>query len=230
QFKPTVTGAVFGSLSITDSSADSPQIVALLGTGINRGRHAQAAAAAARMAVLVPGPNGPNTVGTRTLHLIDSTREDPFAGDGSKRELMVRFWYPARVQQCQPAEYTSAGVWSQFSELVGMPLPAVATNSCQDAAVKGGAHAVVVFTPGYTGTFTDYTFLFEDPASRGYVVAAVNHTNEATAVELPDGRMVKSIFGSHLGGELRTDEEAYASSVTARLADLNFVLNELDRL
>jgi dienelactone hydrolase len=88
----------------------------------------------------------------------------------------------------------------------------------------------VVFTHGYTGTFTDYTFLFEDLASRGYVVASVNHTNEATAVEFPDGRFVKSLFGSHLGNTWRTNEEAYTSAVVARLSDLKFVVKELDRL
>jgi dienelactone hydrolase len=113
---------------------------------------------------------------------------------------------------------------------VGAPLPEVTTNSCQDAAIANGAHPVVVFTPGYTGTFTDYTFLFEDLASRGYVVASVNHTSEATAVEFPDGRFVKSLFGSHLGGTLRTDGEAYTSAVVARLSDLKFVVQELDRL
>jgi len=47
----------------------------------------------------------------------------------------------------------------------GVPLPEVKTNSCEDAIVASGAHPVVVFTPGYTGTFTDYTFLFEDLAA-----------------------------------------------------------------
>ena len=42
--------------------------------------------------------------------------------------------------------------------------------------------------------------------------------------------MEESIFGSHLGTRLRTDEEAYTSSVIARLGDLKSVLKELDRL
>jgi dienelactone hydrolase len=165
------------------------------------------------------------------VDLVDSTSDDPLLGNGSKRELLVRFWYPATLRQdCKPAEYTSPAVWSYFSQLVGVPLPEVKTNSCQDAAIANGAHPVVVFTPGYTGTFTDYTFLFEDLASRGYVVASVNHTYEATVVEFPDGRFVKSLFGSHLGSTMRTDEDAYTSAVTVRLSDLQFVLKELDRL
>jgi len=76
-----------------------------------------------------------------------------------------------------------------------------------------GPHPVVVFTHGYTGTFTDYTFLFEDLASRGYVVAAVDHTYEATAVEFLDGRLVKSVFGSHLAeNTLRRDGQSFSLS------------------
>ena len=29
------------------------------------------------------------------MRLVDATRMDPFRSDGSKRELLVRFWYPA---------------------------------------------------------------------------------------------------------------------------------------
>jgi len=61
-------------------------------------------------------------------------------------------------------------------------------------------------------------------------VASVNHTYEATAVEFPDGRLVKSVFGSHLGNTVRSDEEAVSFAVSVRLSDLKFVVNELERL
>jgi hypothetical protein len=110
----------------------------------------------------VPNANS----GPSVVDLVDSTRDDPFLADGTKRELLVRFWYPATVSQgCELAAYTSPGVWSYFSVLVEARLPEVKTNSCLDAPVNKGPHPVVVFTHGYTGTFTDYTFLFEDLAS-----------------------------------------------------------------
>jgi predicted dienelactone hydrolase len=230
-FTPGAIGTFTGTLTINDDSPDSPQIVPLSGEGVAHLGASVPAAVANQQTATVPTPTGPNTVGTRVVHFMDPTRKDPFAGDGSKRELMVRFWYPTgSISTCKPAEYTSPAIWRYFSQLAGVPLPEVKTNSCEDAIVAGGAHPVVVFTPGYTGTFTDYTFLFEDLASRGYVVAALNHTHEATATEFPDGRMVESVFGSHLGTTLRTDDEAYTSSVIARLGDLEFVLKELDRL
>lgn len=230
-FTPGAVGTFTGTLTITDGSSDSPQVVPLSGEGTQGLGASVSSAVAAEQTATAPAPTGPNSVGTRVVHFVDSTREDPFAGNGSKRELMVRFWYPTgATSDCKPAKYTSPAVWSYFSQLIGVPLPEVKTNSCEDAIVASGAHPVVVFTPGYTGTFTDYTFLFEDLASRGYVVAALNHTNEATVTEFPDGRMVESIFGSHLGTRLRTDEDAYTTSVIVRLGDLESVRKELDHL
>jgi dienelactone hydrolase len=165
------------------------------------------------------------------MELIDSSRADPYLADGAKRDLLVRFWYPASPNQgCSPAPYTSPAVWSYFSKLLGIPLPEVRTNACQDAAIADGFHPIVVFTPGYTCTFTDYTFIFEDLASRGYVVASIDHTYEATAVEFPDGRFIKSVFGSFLDDKLRGRSEDFTFAVKVRLGDLEFVVNELERL
>jgi predicted dienelactone hydrolase len=239
-FKPANAGASSGTLTITDDSADSPQQVHLSGYGFQPCR-AQIkktlsgplvrSALATFGTATVPAPTGSSRVGTRVMRLVDATRDDPFLENGTKRELMVRFWYPAsQVQACKPAEYTPPAVWSYFSQLIGLPLPAVMTNSCLDAPITNGAHPVVVFTHGYTGTFTDYTFIFEDLASRGYVVASVDHTYEATAVEFPEGRFVHSGFGSHLGSKLLEDEQALALALTVRLADLKFVRTELERM
>jgi dienelactone hydrolase len=143
----------------------------------------------------------------------------------------LRFWYPAAgSQKCQQAPYTSAAIWNYFAQLERTPLPEIKTNSCWNAPMANGLHPVVVFTHGYTGTFTDYTFLFEDLASRGYIVASVDHTYEATAVQFPDGRMMKSVFGSHLGHNLRSDTQAMTSAVSIRLGDLKFVVDELEHL
>lgn len=233
-FVPHGLGIRSAVLSISGSSPDSPQQVSLSGIGFTKG-HAQTATVSSPLAasgtVSVPSPTGPHVVGTRVMDLVDSTRLDPFLANGTKRELLVRFWYPAAFPQtCKPADYTSPGVWNYFSQLLGIVLPEVTTNSCLDSPVTDGAHPIVVFTHGYTGTFTDYTFLFEDLASRGYIVASVDHTYEATAVEFPDGRLVKSVLGSHLGDTWRGDEQTFSFAVSARLNDLQFVINELQRL
>lgn len=233
-FNPTANGLRTANISISDNSADSPQQISLSGTGSTR----NAANSLAVRSTLTqegtadaPIPAGPDKVGTRTMDLVDPTREDPYLANGSKRELLVRFWYPTSlVRDCKRAEYTSPRVLTYFSKLVEVPAPEVTTNSCWNAPVADGDHSIVVFTPGYTGTFTDYTFLFEDLASRGYVVASVDHTYEATAVEFPDGRFAKSVLGSHLGNTWRGDDKTLSFATSVRLDDLRFVMNELQRL
>ena len=241
-FRPREAGTDSAQVSFSDNGSGSPQRVPLSGWGcvVINGRCNKTAplsslavrsAIAAQSMVAVPSPTGPSKVGTRVVDLVDSTRDDPFLAEGIKRELLVRFWYPTPVSQdCKLADYTSPAVWARFSQLLAVPLPDVKTNSCLDAPTTDGLHPVVVFTHGYTGTFTDYTFLYEDLASRGYVVASVDHTYEATAVEFPDGRLATSVLGSHLANNFRVDFETLRFVVSVRLDDLRFVLNELQRI
>ena len=231
-FKPSQPASFGGTLTITDSSADSPQQVTLTGQGnAFRFNAEETSALASNRFPSTPLPTGPSPVGTQVFDWVDSTRNDPFLNTGAKRELLVRIWYPASPgQSCSRADYTSPRVWTDFSRLIGVPLPHVTTNSCWNASMSNGAHPVVVFTHGFTGTFTDYTFLFEDLASRGYVVASVDHTFEATAVEFPDGRLVQSVLGSYLTNTMRADEQTIDFAVSVRLNDLNFVVNAMESL
>jgi dienelactone hydrolase len=233
-FQPPGYGTFHGAVSVSDNGGGSPQQVALTGTkyrkrGMSLG---ELTTLSTIQKASAPSPSGPSNVGTRIVQMVDSLRDDPFAADGSKRALLVRLWYPTpHNENCQPAPYTSPAVWSYFSQLAGLLAPEVRTNSCLDAPVSEGRHPVVVFTHGYTGTFTDYTYLFEDLASRGYLVAAVDHTYEATAVEFPDGRFVESVFGSHLAEKTwRRDEQSLSLAVSVRLKDLRFIVDELVRL
>ena len=233
-FAPTVTGIYNTTLSVADNDVASPQTVPLTGKacfGIRCFGAAIQQALVTDRIVVTPPPSGSNRVGTRTLHLVDTNHVDPYLANGQSRELLVRFWYPANVAaSCSPASYASTAVWNYMARLVQVKPPQVKTNSCQDAPIAAGSHPVVVFTHGYTGTFTDYTFLFEDLASRGYVVASVGHTFESTAVEFPDGRLLKSVMGSHLEKRLQLNEPSTTLAVAVRLTDLKFVMNELGRL
>ena len=181
---------------------------------------------------VAPPPTGPYRVGTLSLPMEDAQRTDPIARNGSHRRLMVRFWYPTAVTgECQYAEYSSPKAWSYLSSISGIPQIQVGTNSCRAAVAALGKHPVIVATHGYTGMLTDYTFLFEELASRGYVVASVAHTYESTAVEFPDGNLITSVFGSHfLPDSVRMDNQSLAFVRSVRLRDLQFVTREIERL
>lgn len=179
----------------------------------------------------VPPPSGPNAVGTFSVRWTDATRNNLFLKDDSHRELMVRFWYPAaHTGSCATAEYISPKVRAYLSDYLGIPELEVRTNSCLQAPVLPGRHPVIIASHGYTGMYTDYTFLFEDLASRGYVVASIAHAYESTAVELPDGKLLTSRFGTYLAADtLRMDDSWLKLAATIRQADLRFVSAELRR-
>jgi len=243
-FDPGSTGTKSANVSLADDGGGSPQLVPLSGKGCTRLLRNKCVGAAdstslppVRSAITqnriiaVPPVSGPRRVGTRVVRLVDSSRQDPFASSGGQRELLVRFWYPTNQRPaCQPAAYVSPRTWAYYSQIARLPLPEVTTNSCQDAPVTSGAHPVVLFTPGYTATFTDYTFLLEDLASRGYVVASVDHTYEATVVEFPDGRMIQSAVGSHFNDSWQLDEQTLSQVLATRQADLEFVVNQLEQM
>jgi dienelactone hydrolase len=236
-FTAKSVGTFNGTLDLNDNSADTSQHVALQGI-VRRYRFPATvdgvkADLAFTNSAAVPAPTGQSAVGSRVLELVDLSRKDPYVAARNSRELAVRLWYPVSShsnQGCKAADYAAPKVWEYFGQLLGVPTFPVATNSCQEAAVAEGVHPVVVFTPGLTATFTDYTFLMEDLASRGYIVVAVNHTYEATAVEFSDGRLARSVVGSHLGGTVPRSPREARFALDARLKDIKFVLDQIARL
>ncbi|WP_063804170.1 alpha/beta hydrolase family protein [Streptomyces roseifaciens] len=134
----------------------------------------------------VPAPTGKMPVGTKTLHLVDTSRPDPWKPAAGKRQLMVSLWYPARHQGDKNAPYVS----KELSKAVlgKEDLAGVRTNSTLDAEPAGKPRPLVVLSPGFGMSRLTLTALGEDLASRGYAVAAVDHTYEAP-VEFPGGRI-----------------------------------------
>jgi dienelactone hydrolase len=226
-------GTVAAVLSIADSSSDSPQKISLTGSHTNSIPALVHAAVTRQTALVTPPPTGVSRVGTREIYLLDSRRTNPYVANETRRELMVRFWYPmagGTGAACTPADYTAPQTWEYFGTLLGVTPPKVLTNSCRDAVAAPGPHAVVLLSHGFTGTSTDYTYLAEDLASRGYVVASIDHTHEATAVTFPDGRLEKGVLGSYLTNDWHSDPGTLGFAVAVRVADVKFVLDELAAL
>ncbi|GAB2626828.1 lipase [Paractinoplanes abujensis] len=185
-----------------------------------------AAAATAAPALGLPRPTGPYAVGTTWLHLTDAARADPWRPE-VRRELMVSLWYPARPGPGPTAPYTTAAVSSRIVAAEGLPLPAdvlttVATNARRDVPVRppaGRGWPLVVLSPGFSLSRESLTGLAEDLASRGYVVAGVDHPYEARGVEFPDG---------HVAGCLACELDGVLPEVVrGRAADVSFLLDRL---
>ncbi|GHC83456.1 hypothetical protein [Streptomyces flavofungini] len=173
--------------------------------------------------VPLPAATGPYAVGTRTFHLVDDRRKDPFAPTATPRELMIQVWYAAAgTRGPQRARYLTAGlepVVEQRFELPQGSLGSVRTGAWQDAPVHPRLRRapVVFFGPGRQDPAATGTAFAQDLASHGYVVIGVNHTYDGPT-QFPDGRIVPQNPATGDQAMLRTYSDV-------RAADLSFVLD-----
>jgi predicted dienelactone hydrolase len=123
---------------------------------------------------------GPDGVGFRTVTLIHKRQPDFQAVDAKTgavpprdRKLVVDIWYPARVPKgAKPVTYRG----TLFGE---PPRPPVAFTqeglAVLNAKPLGRAHPLVILSHGYSNAPAVMTWLTENLASKGYVVAGIHH-------------------------------------------------------
>lgn len=178
--------------------------------------------------VTLPAPTGPHPVGTSALHLKDTSRPDPWNLDAEARELKVTLWYPTRQRDGQRAPYMTPKESELLLKGTGIAsapadtLSKTRTNAIKDAEPAGKTLPLVVLSPGFTKPMSTLTSLAEDLASRGYVVAGIDHTYESYATTLPDGLVAEC-----LACDSNSDPGFGAGLVQGRAADVSFVLDQL---
>ncbi|TDV46853.1 alpha/beta hydrolase family protein [Actinophytocola oryzae] len=177
----------------------------------------------------LPAPTGHHPVGTTSLYLEDESRQDPWVPEAGARELMVSLWYPATSRGARRAPYMSPAESEAVlrgTGVTGVPYDALSrtrTNAYLDTTPSGGRHSLplVVLSPGFTWPRSSLTALAEELASRGYVVAGIDHTYENFGMTFPGGRFVTCA-----ACELDVDDFGTAA-VESRAKDVSFVLDEL---
>ncbi|MEV6151283.1 alpha/beta hydrolase [Nonomuraea sp. NPDC052129] len=176
----------------------------------------------------LPAPTGSHPVGTSALYLKDSSRPDPWNLDAKARELKVTLWYPTARHDGQRAPYMTpkeSELLLMGSKIASAPydtLSKTRTNAIEDAEPAGKRLPLVVLSPGFTKPMSTLTSLAEDLASRGYVVAGIDHTYESYATTFPDGRVAEC-----LACDSNSDPGFGAGLVQGRAADVSFVLDQL---
>ena len=154
---------------------------------------------------------GALAVGVKTLHLVQRGQIDVLAFDADKgsapladRALTVELWYPAEPAPNAPRVVYSA---SLPSELPAPPatfsIPGIAAR---DASASGGGYPLVVVSHGYSNDPNAMTWLTENLASKGYVVAAIRHNDPPI-----------------------TDRTQFALPLMRRPLDIAFVVQTLQR-
>ncbi|MFI6172393.1 alpha/beta hydrolase family protein [Nocardia sp. NPDC051052] len=185
-----------------------------------------------RSAVSTPGtqlptPTGSFTVGRNVLHLVDAARQDPWTPTQS-RELLVSMYYPAQQSEGVRAPYATDEESRSLIEgagLTGVPVQALSkagTHAVVDAAPVDGSYPLVVLSPGFTAARFTLTAVSEELASRGYVVAAVDHAGESFGTEFPGGRMSPCVACERIG-----EDGAFTLMAETRARDTSFLLDRL---
>ena len=120
---------------------------------------------------------GPHSVGLKSIVLVDTTQPPAPAtkteNASTARALGIDIWYPASPRR-------GAKAVSYADALPGEPpLGAIAFTvrglAIRNAAPDSGRYPLVIVSHGYSGTPAAMTWLTENLASKGYVVAAIHH-------------------------------------------------------
>jgi len=146
----------------------------------------------------IPDADGPRRVGTRRFELVDGSRRELYSGRDEPRRFTIQVWYPA-------APGTTAGrlpwlphattVAPALAALLRLPsffldhLALVKIPATEDADIDRttGPLPLLMFSHGWEGFGAQNTGQALQLASRGYVVAALQHTYGAVATVFRDG-------------------------------------------
>jgi len=143
----------------------------------------------------VPGVDAPElarrgrySVGVRTIEVVHPAQVDILHFDKAMgkaplydRPLTLEVWYPATIPtgKEERTTYESAMPGNPDRLPPGMPKTfRIAGKALRDAPpVTGERFPLVVVSHGYPGSRTFLSYLTENLASKGYVVAAIDHTD-----------------------------------------------------
>jgi len=160
-------------------------------------------------------PRGSYSVGVRTIDLvhrdqIDILHFDKETGKAPRydRPLKVEVWYPAVIPPGRQERTVYEMPVPGGHGFAGSPVFQIPDDALRDAPpVTGKAFPLVIISHGYPGSRYFMSYLTSNLASKGYVVAAIDHTD--------------SVFDSVRG---------FQSTLLNRSNDQLFTISALDEL
>jgi predicted dienelactone hydrolase len=153
----------------------------------------------------IPGADAPELaapghfgVGFRTVVFTDPAQPDLLKANLETgavplhdRKLVVDIWYPASVTGAAPRVTYGATFWGEPPHsAVSFTVPGVAVR---DAKAVGKALPLVILSHGYSNAPAAMTWLTENLASKGYVVAGIHHEDANPYVARPADRAAPSL-------------------------------------
>jgi hypothetical protein len=189
---------------------------------------------------LLPAPTGPHPTGRMSFHWIDSARAElETSAPNDKRELMMHVFYPAEANargSRAPYMPDADAMRPPWNDAQVARVTAMRAFSFENAALPWGTarYPVAIFTPGGGMKGLTYHTLFEDLASHGWVVAAIDPPYNARAVRLPDGRVLGNLQPAERGWPAPRNREEerrfYQERIVHWSRDVSFVIDQLAAL
>jgi len=141
---------------------------------------------------------GASSVGFRTVEFVHKAQPDLLAANLETgkvplhdRKLVVDIWYPATAPVAAPRVTYSAAFWGEPPRpAVSFTVPGIAVR---DAAASGKALPLVILSHGYSNAPAAMTWLTENLASKGYVVAGIRHEDANPYIARPADRAAPSL-------------------------------------
>jgi predicted dienelactone hydrolase len=189
----------------------------------------------------LPPPTGNFTVGTQTLHFIDSSRAETLTDDpDDKRELMVQVWYPAEAPKANKdslfmmKEQSFTELTTQYANSLGIPQFAlqywkyIGANSYSEAQVlqADAPYPIVLMSHGLGTMRILHTSQAENLASHGYIVLGMDHTYSSAATLFPDGKV--TTFKTELSDDHFQDEAVRLGKIW--LEDIKYMIQQIQRI
>lgn len=158
---------------------------------------------------------GDYPIGVQTIELVNPDQIDILnSKDGVDpmydRPLTVEIWYPAITESAHDTLITYHEVMGNFGNPDRPVIPFTFKGRAARSAkpiTTAGAFPLVILSHGYTGSRFLMTYLTENLASKGYVVAAIDHTESTYR-----------------------DAAHFKSTLLNRPKDILFVLDEIAQL
>ena len=156
---------------------------------------------------------GEYKVGVQTVNLVNPDQVDILNSKEGKdptydRPITIEVWYPASVKNEAKTVVYDEVMGTRGDSLRPLTPFTFKGRAYRDAdALKGNKFPLVVVSHGYVGSRYLMTYLTENLASKGYIVAAIDHTD--------------STF---------KDANAFQSTLLNRPKDIRFVINEMEKL
>ena len=184
-------------------------------------------------------PSGSYQVGTLIIHMVDVDRNAWYKdGLNGSREMMVRVWYPAILQdgdQKAPYNYNEGLIADMVADGFGIPKAIMRTinkidgNSWLNAEPLNQRFPVLIFSHGHGGLKTQNTTQMEELASHGYVLFACDHTYDAGISIFPENRVIRNKTDIPKG---ISDKEKWGIrevQLGYRVGDVQFLLDEMEK-